>query len=304
MEINPKKSVEELVNTLPDAFVIQFWGVRGTLPVPGKKTIHYGGNTNCVSLRCGPNRFLIFDAGTGIKELSNYLVQNHLLPISAKIFLTHPHYDHINGIPFFVPLYLKGNQFEFLGMGHGSLNIKNLISNQMDSVYFPVTINEFESSFSFRNLTDEILDVDGLKVSTIPLNHPGGCLGYRVNYQNKSFCFITDNELYLEDSPHYDAAEVARLVNFIKETDLLIIDSTYSDEVYKKKVNWGHSAVSRVVDVAIQANVKVFCLFHHDPDQYDEDIAAKVKSAQALLKQRHSKIKCIAPREGDVFVLE
>lgn len=232
------------------------------------------------------------------------IVHKNLLPISAKIFLTHPHYDHINGIPFFVPLYQKGNQFEFLGANHGSMNIKNLISNQMDSVYFPVTINEFASSVSFRNLTDETFMLDEIEIATISLNHPGGCIGYRIRLGKKSFCFITDNELFFEDSPHYDADEVKRLVNFIQETDLLIIDTTYSDETYQEKKNWGHSCVSRVVDLAIQARVKVFCLFHHDPDQYDEDITAKLNFARELLTKKKSAIVCLAPREGDVFVVE
>lgn len=303
MEINPSASAEEIALASPDAFVIQFWGVRGTLPVPGKKTIQYGGNTNCVTLRCGKEHFFIFDAGTGIKELSNYLIQKNLLPISAKLFLTHPHYDHINGIPFFVPFYRKGNHFDIYGTNHGSFNIKNLISNQMDSVYFPVTINEFSAQLNFHSIGEETFHFNSVEVSTISLNHPGGCMGYRILHHGRSFCFITDNEIYFENSPHYNAHEIDRLVAFIHGADLLVMDTTYSDEGYARKNDWGHSCVSRVVDVAEKAKVKALCLFHHDPDQYDEDITAKLNSAQTLLKERRSKMICLAPQEGDLIVV-
>jgi phosphoribosyl 1,2-cyclic phosphodiesterase len=279
--------------------LVEFFGVRGTLPVPGAKSVRYGGNTNCVTLRIADKYFLIFDAGTGIKELSNALIRDKKLPVSAKIFITHPHYDHINGMPFFVPMYMQGNHFDIYGTNHGHLSIETLLSNQMDSVYFPVTMNEFEADLRFHNINEEAFQIDDLQVKTILLNHPGRCLGFRIDYQQKSFCYITDNELYLEDSPHYAQAEVDRLVEFIKDADLVVMDATYNDEDYPKKVGWGHSCVSRTVDVADKAGVKTLCLYHHDLDQTDNDIDYKLKQAQEMLKARGSITVCIAPREGD-----
>jgi CheY-like chemotaxis protein len=296
--IDPETFLADVMEIVEGSMVIQFWGVRGTLPVPGINTIRYGGNTNCVTLHYAKKEFFIFDAGTGIKELSNHLQKLNHFPFSAKIFISHPHYDHINALPFFAPLYVKGNEFEILGCAQNEISIEELISAQMDSVYFPITIKEFAASLSFRNLREESICIGDLHIHTILLNHPGRCLGYRVQHKNKSFCYITDNELYLENSPNYNQFEVDRLINFIKETDVLVIDTTYTDEQYQRKIGWGHSCMSRVVDVADKAKVKLLCLYHHDPDQLDNDIDLKLKEAQSLLASRQSETQCIAPHEG------
>lgn len=297
--INPKTFVNEIVEIIEGRFEIQFWGVRGTLPVSGVKTNRYGGNTNCVTLNYANQQFFIFDAGSGIKEFSNYIMEKNQFPFTAKIFITHPHYDHINGLPFFVPLYKKGNKFEILGCPQNERGIESLISGQMDNVYFPITIDEFSANLSFRDLKEESFTIDALQVQTILLNHPGRCLGFRIQHKQKVFCYITDNELYLEDSPNYNQFDVDRLVNFIQDADVVVIDATYTDEEYAKKIGWGHSCVSRVVDIADKAKVKLLCLFHHDPNQVDSDIDEKLKQANLLLKERQSKTQCIAPKEGD-----
>jgi phosphoribosyl 1,2-cyclic phosphodiesterase/ActR/RegA family two-component response regulator len=297
--VDPEHFVEEVMDIVVDKFVIKFWGVRGTLTVPGQKSIRYGGNTNCVTLRFGSKHFFIFDAGTGIKELSNFLVEENKFPIQAKIFISHPHYDHVNGLPFFVPLYMKGNEFEILGTNDNDLTIDKIVAGLMDSVYFPVTIKEFAANITYRNLVEEEFDVGDLHIKTILLNHPGRCLGFRVQYKNKSVCYITDNELCLENSPFYNQSEVDRLIDLVSNTNLLIMDTTYSDEEYAKKAGWGHSPVSRVIDIADKAKVQLLCLHHHDPDQTDDDIDLKLKQAQSLLKERHSSTRCIAAHEGD-----
>ncbi len=300
--IEPAGSLAPFTETMSGVMAAQFWGVRGTLPVPGKKTVRYGGNTSCISLRVAQH-FFIFDAGTGIKELSNYVVKNNIFPLKAKIFISHPHYDHINGLPFFAPLFVKGNEFEILGTNQGEKKIEELISSPMDGVYLPFTIKEFAAQLRFRNLSEEKLFIDDIEVQTILLNHPGRCLGYRVEYKGKRFCYITDNELYPEASSRYSLVAVDRLIQFVQHSDVLVIDATYTDEQYQGKIGWGHSAVSRVVDIADQAKVKLLCLFHHDPEQYDKEIDAKVKQANALLKARHSSTRCIAPAEGEELVL-
>lgn len=301
--VNMDTFIDNVMEIVIEKMSVRFWGIRGTLPVPGLKSLRYGGNTNCVTLCFAKKYFFIFDAGSGIKELSNYLVNENAFPMEAKIFISHPHYDHINGLPFFVPMYMQGNEFEIIGPNDGDKSIESIISGQMDSVYFPVTTKEFAAKISFRDVGEEEFDIDELHVKTILLNHPGKCLGYRVQYKNKSFCYITDNELNQEDSQHFNQNDVDRLIEFISNANILIIDSTYTDEEYAKKTGWGHSPISRVIDVADKARVKLLCLHHHDPDQSDDDIDRKLQQARELLEQRHSATKCIAPREGEEILI-
>lgn len=301
--INTKTFLDDLLKIIHETMIVKFWGVRGTLPVSGKDTNKYGGSTNCVTLSLAKKHYFIFDAGTGIKKLSNYLLEENIFPVKAKIFISHPHYDHINGLPFFVPLYMKGNEFEILGTHQRNVTIEKLIVNQMDSVYFPITVKEFGAKINYRDLKEERFAIDDVNVQTILLNHPGRCLGYRVEYKDKIFCYVTDHEFYSKDSPNYNQFDVDRVINFIHKADILIIDTTYSDNEYVKKVGWGHSSVSRVVEVADEAQVKLLCLFHHDPDQLDKDITAKLEYAISLLNSRNSKTQCIAPHKGDeIFI--
>ena len=295
----PETFVSDLMEIINKEMIVEFWGVRGTLPVPGEDSVKYGGNTNCVTLTLSRKHYFIFDAGTGIKKLSTHLIKQKRFPLSAKIFVSHPHYDHINGIPFFVPLYMKGNEFEFFGSPSGELSLEKVISGQMDSIYFPITLKEFAAKISFRDLGEETFTVDDVKIQTISLNHPGKCLGFRIEYNNKVFCYVTDHELYLENLPYYNQFETDRIIQFIHKADMLIMDATYTDAEYPAKIGWGHSSLTRVVDVADRARVMLLCLYHHDPDQFDNDIDLKLKLARTLLKSRNSKTVCIAPHEGD-----
>ncbi len=299
----PETFVTDLLEIINKEIIVEFFGVRGTLPVPGEKTIQYGGNTNCVTLSLAKKNYFIFDAGSGIKRLSNHLMKQKVFPLSAKIFISHPHYDHINGIPFFVPLYIKGNEFEFLGSPASDMSLEKIISAQMDSIYFPITVKEFAAKISYRDLGEETFNIDDVKIQTILLNHPGRCLGFRVEYNNKVFCYVTDHELYLENLPYYNQFDVDRIIKFIHDSDVLVIDSTYTDDEYAAKIGWGHSCVSRVAEIAHQADVKLLCLYHHDPDQVDKDISYKVEVANELLQSLQSKTRCIAPKEGEKICL-
>ncbi len=299
----PETFVSDLLEIINKEMIIEFWGVRGTLPVPGEKTVIYGGNTNCVSLSIAKKHFFIFDAGTGIKALSNHLLKQKHFPLSASIFISHPHYDHINGIPFFVPLYMKGNEFQFFGAPSGDMSLEKIIAGQMDSIYFPITVKEFAATISFRDLGEETFQIGDVTIQTLTLNHPGKCLGFRIEYNNKVFCYVTDHELYLEDVPYYNQFDIDRIVQFIQNADVLVMDTTYTDPEYAAKIGWGHSCVSRVAEIADKACVKLLCLYHHDPDQTDKDIEYKVQEGTDILESQKSSTRCIAPKEGEKITL-
>ena len=291
-----------LVNRILDDHIdMKFWGVRGTLPVPGDQTLKYGGNTSCVTLEFPREQFFIFDGGSGIKNLGDSLMAEKRSRIRARIFISHPHWDHINAIPFFTPLYVPGNEFEILGANQGDTTMRELISAQMDGVYFPITLSEFGSRVYFRDLEEESLEIDGIGVETKLLSHPGKCLGYRINYNGRSICYITDNEMFKETSEFYFPHYEKKLADFCRDADVLITDTTYTDEEYETKVGWGHSCISKVVQLADVANVKTLYLFHHDPDQSDADIDNKHELAAKMLIQRDSSVKLETPKEGDLF---
>ncbi len=295
------QSVNEIIS---NRVVVHYWGVHGTLPAPGPAYTRYGGNTSCVSVEVGGGEPLyIFDCGSGIKRLSDRVMAQSEERFSGRIFISHTHWDHINTVPFFAPLYLRGNQIELFGPYQGDLTIERAISAQMESVYFPVTIREFGARLVFRDLREETLDFGAVRVDTMLLRHPGYCLGYRLACRGRVVCYITDNELYLPTDPRHDARYVERLAEFVRGADVLITDTTYRDHEYPSKVDWGHSCVSQVADLAARAGVKRLHLFHHDPDQTDSDIDLKLAETRAELVRLGSRVLCEAPAEGDDLVL-
>ncbi|MCB2102918.1 MAG: response regulator [Rhodobacterales bacterium] len=295
--LNADTFIQQVQRVLEDRVELTFWGVRGTLPVPGPRSVRYGGNTSCVTLEFSKGQFFIFDAGTGIKALSDHLMRENRARMEAKIFISHPHWDHINALPFFVPLFVQGNEFEILGASHGDFTMREMISAQMEGVYFPIRLKQFGARVYFRDLQEEEFEIDGVTVRTKLLNHPGKCLGYRVEYKGRSICYVTDNELDLESSHFFNPFYFKRLTRFVEGADVLITDCTYTDAEYRNRIGWGHSCVSRVVDLAHQGKVKTLYLFHHDPDQDDAAIEEKLKAAQGELRRLKSSTKVEAPKE-------
>ncbi len=301
--INRETFLQSISELVTDQIAVNYWGVHGTLPVPGEAYNRYGGNTPCVSVEVGGEPLYVFDCGSGIKRLSDRIMKTPLERFSCRIFISHTHWDHINTVPFFAPLYLRGNQIEIFGPYQGDLTIERAISAQMESVYFPVTVREFGARLMFRDLREERLEFGPVRVDTMLLRHPGYCLGYKLSCRGRSVCYITDNELYLPTDARHDARYVERLADFVRGADVLITDTTYRDHEYPSKVDWGHSCVSQVADLAARAEVKRLHLFHHDPDQTDADIDLKLEETRKALAQLGSKVQCEAPAEGSALML-
>lgn len=293
-----RESLMRQVNAIiSEDVTVSYWGVHGTLPVCGPGSLRYGGNTPCVSVEVSGEPLFIFDCGSGIKQLSDSLAAAKAQRLSARIFISHTHWDHINTIPFFGPLYVRGNQIDLFGPYQGDLTIERAIAAQMESVYFPVTIREFAARLTFRDLREETLHFGPVRIDTMLLKHPGYCLGYKLTCFGRSVCYITDNELYLKSDPRHDLPYFERLADFVRGTDLLITDTTYRDHEYPSKVDWGHSSVSSVADLAAWAEVKRLHLFHHDPDQSDDDIDLKLNEMREALQRLGSSVQCDAPAE-------
>ncbi|MDP6390015.1 MAG: MBL fold metallo-hydrolase [Alphaproteobacteria bacterium] len=200
-------------------------------------------------------------------------------------------------------MYLPGNEFEVLGASHGNITMRELISAQMDGVYFPINIREFGSRVYFHDLMEGEYEISNIIVRTMLLSHPGNCLGYRVQYNGRAICYVTDNEMYNADSPFYNAHYVEKLTEFVREADALITDCTYTDDEYLSKIGWGHSSIGQVTDLAHNAEVKNLYLFHHDPDQTDTDIDHKLETVAKALEERGSKTKVVAPAESQSFTI-
>jgi len=295
--LNPASFVEELERLMADTMTLSFWGVRGTLPISRPDSQRYGGGTSCASLSLPDGRLFIFDAGSGIKALSDALMAAKRSRIDGTLLISHPHWDHINALPFFAPFYMAGNKFEICGASHGDTTVRDLIAAQMDGVYFPITVREFAASIAYRDLGEGDYTIGGVSVKTMLLSHPGNCLGYRVAYGGRSICYVTDNELSDPGSPFYSEEYVDHLVEFARDTDALITDCTYTDKAYPSKAGWGHSSVSQVAALAARARPKTLYLIHHDPDDTDEIIDGKLATARERLATHGAPTTVVAPVE-------
>lgn len=288
-------TLAEILESL-DRFEPTFWGIRGTLPIPGAATLKYGGNTSCISLSIGYGRHFIFDAGTGLRTLSNRIMETTGGRFDGRLFISHPHWDHFNSLPFFQPLYTPGNHIVIHGPAQGARSLRDLIDDQMDGIFFPITVEEFEATVEYQDIAEGVHRFDGVQVAARCLQHPGHCLAYRVDHRGCSFAYVTDNELGAQEP---DAPAVHDLIEFLRGVDVLIHDCTYFDDEYPKKVNWGHSSIGQATRLAHEAGARYFYLFHHDPDHGDVDVERKLETAQRLLEELGSRTRCRIAVEGD-----
>ncbi len=243
-------------------FQIKFWGVRGSIACPSPNHIKYGGNTSCIEVYLDDRR-IIMDAGTGIRSLGQDLSKSNVC--DCFVLLTHTHWDHINGFPFFGPAYDPKRSFRVLGghlMGNGS--IRDVLSTQMDNPMFPVPLDAMRAKLTLEDFNaGETLDLyPDVRIRTVLLNHPNGATGYRIEYRGKSVCYVTDTE-------HVPGKPDQSVLSLIDGADLVVYDCTYTEEEFKAKVGWGHSTWNEGMRLCQAANAKKLLVFHHEPDHDD-----------------------------------
>lgn len=276
------------MSRIENQFKVHFWGVRGSIPCPGPTTVRYGGNTSCVEMQVD-GKHLIFDGGTGLHVLGQSLLSK--MPIEAYIFFTHSHWDHMQGFPFFTPGFIKGNTFHIYGaIAPDGSTIEQRLNDQMLHPNFPVPLQIMQANLDFYNvIPGQTIRIGDIIIETAPLNHPGEAVGYRVSWRGGTAVYVTDTE-------HYPDRLDENVLRLARDANILIYDSTYTDEEYysptRPKIGWGHSTWQEAVKVAKAANVKTLVIFHHDP-AHDDDFLDRV-GEQA--RQRFA--NAIMAREG------
>jgi phosphoribosyl 1,2-cyclic phosphodiesterase len=263
-------------------FRVRFWGVRGSIPVPGPDTAEIGGNTSCVEVRCGSTR-IIFDGGTGLRLLGASWLKD--MPLTAHLFFSHVHWDHIQGFPFFAPAFVPGNTIHMYGAANVTGTVETALAGQMEMPNFPVHLSMLPAKLHFHDVGEhEIVELEGgVRVTNTAGNHPGGVFAYRVDYQGRSVVYATDTEHYSIPDP--------KLVALAKGADVLIYDTMYTPEEYAgetggmPKTGWGHSHIDAGVALSRAAGVTRYVLFHHDPTQTDAMVREKERRARELFPE-------------------
>ncbi len=296
---------------MPAGNLLRFWGVRGSIPTPGPGTVFYGGNTTCLEVRAD-GCLIVLDSGSGIRPLGNQLATEFKgKALELTLLLSHTHWDHIQGFPFFAPAYGANNRVHIIGFEGYRKGLENTLAVQMESTYFPVGLRQLPSSISFREQREMDFQIGPVRVRSIFVNHPGVCVGYRLDTSTGSIAFLPDHESYArmrlhprasgekgQETTDYCRAEDRKLIEFLQDVDVLILDSQYDESEYQTHIGWGHSCYEDTVATAIAANARQLFLFHHDPLHTDDRISRMVGHARELVANHNSSLIVEAAREG------
>ncbi len=296
---------------------IRFWGVRGSIPTPGPSTARIGGNTSCVEVRVG-DQVIVLDAGSGARRLGQALMREfHHRPLHVTMLVTHTHWDHIQGFPFFIPAYSPKVSVRIVGYGGSVHGLRGALFEQMTSAFFPVALHQMASQVTFEELEDLQFTLGPVSVRAIFANHPGLCLGYRLATPAGDLVYLPDHEAYEryeverqhaagESSPPalaYARQQDAQVIEFLRGADVMIADSQYDAAEYPTRLGWGHTCADDTVQLAVRAGVKQLFLFHHDPDHGDDKIEAMVTRARERVAAQGAPLEVAAAREGAEVVL-
>jgi len=285
---------------IPDIFAkiigemkIKFWGTRGSISVSGGQYLKYGGNTSCVELRSEKNELIVIDAGSGIYPLGRELEKNKTDKIT--MLFTHSHWDHILGFPFFAPIYRKTAYIKMAGCSYSSGPVREIVLKTMQPPGFPLKFEEIAANFEFTLLHSGGDEISGIAVEPVEISHPGGGFGYKFTEADRSFVFLTDNELRYR---HEGGGTPEEYADFCRGADLLIHDADYTPEEYAANAAWGHSTWEHAMELAVLSGVPRLGFFHHNPCRSDSDIDRIVSSAREKAVKSGLKIDCFAAREG------
>jgi phosphoribosyl 1,2-cyclic phosphodiesterase len=273
--------------------IIRCWGARGSTSVSGEEYLRYGGNTTCIEIRTRDDEIIIIDAGSGIRKLGNKLLQENRYKYS--ILLTHAHWDHVMGFPFFKPIYVEGTRIDVFGFPFAQDSVKQMILPTMVHPNFPVHFEDVTAEISFHRTFRDRFSISSMLITPIVLSHPNGGTGYKFTEDGKCFVFLTDNELTFK---HPGGLDYRDYLEFSAGADLLIHDTEYVEEEYERTKGWGHSVYKDALRLALEAKVGKFGLFHHNQDRTDIDLDAIVQDCQRIIKDNKASLDCFAVYEG------
>ncbi len=267
---------------------IHFFGTRGSIPVSGPRFVRHGGNTSCVAIGVGENYFVI-DAGSGIRDLGLQLLKDG--PRKIHLFITHTHWDHIQGFPFFAPLFIPGYQVVIYGASGFGKDLKSIFRGQLDRDYFPVQFEDMRAKIDFQILETESVVLNDFKIEWESTHHPAATLGFKVTWKGRTMGYVSDNEFlpgfhgapqWLDESSKIFAPH-AKLIRFLRDVDLLVHEAQYTNQEYMSKVGWGHSSMSNACLLAKLTRAKRWIIPHHDPMHDDATLASKLNLTREVL---------------------
>ena len=295
---------------------IIFWGVRGSIPVSNQDITYFGGSTSCVEIIADNGTHIVFDGGSGIHPLGNKYMKEGL-PEDLTIFITHAHWDHIQGLPFFAPAFVPGNKIKFYGCNQGTISFRDVLRHQMETPYFPVKLSSWLADITIESIGEEVVEINGIKIKSSYAEHPGMTLGFRLDYKDKTIVYFPDNEpfakfdmskVFVEHDLNDENIDMEivfledqkeKFFSFIRNADVLIHDAQYTPEEYESKVGWGHSNFELTVRSALYGNVKHLVLFHHDASRSDDEIKQIVEKSQKIVTDHGSTMKVTAASQSD-----
>jgi phosphoribosyl 1,2-cyclic phosphodiesterase len=287
------------------AHALTFWGTRGSIPTPGPDTARYGGNTSCIGIDGTGDRLIILDAGSGLRPLGHELMKQRNSSLTADILLTHTHWDHIQGLPFFKPLSSRGTSVSIYGAAQEGVPLKEILGRQMDPMVFPVPLNALAAALTVIEISEGEFEIDDFRICAFRLRHPGTTLGYRLApiAGGREVAYVTDNELGSGGSYEVTPDWRERMVQFVAGADTLIHDAMYPDQIIQARAGWGHSTPRQAVDLAHEGRCRRLILFHHEPEHSDDALDRLLADTRQYAAGVAPRLEIEAAAEGMKFSL-